>query len=119
MKPDINTMQLLFQIKNLYQSSGCYGTYDLVYDRVKKDGHDMKFESDELKLMWEKAKRKYLAANKKLIPQLSADELKKEITRVFKSMLVAKYLMDKVESEGCLIITDEQGNKLEIPQPFR
>lgn len=112
-------MQLLFQIKNLYGSSGCYGTYDLVYDGVKKDGHDMKYSADELKEMWEKAKRKYSAANKKLIPQLSADELKKEITKVFKSMLVAKYLMDKVESEGCLVISDEQGNKLELPQPFK
>ena len=112
-------MQLLFQIKNLYESSGSWGMYDLVYDRVKKDGHDMKFSADELKIFWEKAKKKYSAHNKRLIPQLSADELKKEITKVFKSMLVAKYLMDKVESEGCLVITDEQGNKLELPQFFK
>jgi len=119
MKCDINTMQLLFQIKNLYESSGCYGAYDLVYDRVKKDGYDMKYSSEELKEFWEKAKKRYSADNKRLIPTIPEEELKKEITKVFKSMLVAKYLMNKVEKEGCLVITDEQGNKLEIPQPFK
>lgn len=129
-----DTIHLLFQIKNLYDSNGCYGLYDLVYDRVKKDGHDMRYSADELKIFWEKAKIRFSKehptwikgmnvkdkkGNIRFDPPLSEEQIKKEITRIFKSMLVAKYLMDKVESEGCLIITDEQGNKLEIPQPFR
>jgi hypothetical protein len=116
---NIHIMELLFQINNLYRSRGSYGAYNLVYDRVKQDGHDMKYSPEELKEMWEKAKKKYSADNKRLIPLLDEAKLKAEITKVFKSMLVAKYLMNKVEKEGCLIITDEHGNKLELPQPFK
>ena len=116
---DINTAQLLFQIKNLYSSGGSFGNYDLVYDRVKKDGHDMKYSPEELADIWERSKKEYALRNKKLIPRLSKEELKKEVTKVFKSILVAKYLMSKVKEEGCLIISDEEGNKLEIPQPFK
>lgn len=112
-------MQLLFQLKNLYESSGYHGMYDVVYDRVKKDGHDMKYSADELKIFWEKAKKKYSEDNKRHIPTMAEEYLKKEITKVFKSMMVAKYLMSKVDKEGCLIIADEHGNKLEIPKPFR
>ena len=114
MKFDFNTQALLAQINNLYSSAGSYGLYDLVYDQLKKDGHVIKYSQEIRDKLWNKAKKKFNEDNARIIKTWPEDNLKQLLNKYFKSELAAKYCMDKVESKGCMIISDEHGKQIKF-----
>jgi len=108
-KPTFNfSVQLLLaQINNLYSSNGSYGLYDLVYDQLKKDGFEIKYSKDITNTYWQKAKAKMARNDKRLLKSWPEEMLKIRLNKYMKSYLVAKYLLDKVETDGCMIILNE------------
>ncbi len=111
---DINAQRalcVLFQINNLYNSKGTYGLYYLVYDLLKESGYEIKFSKEIKDDLWNKARIKFNTKEKRLIGSWPEDKLKELLHKYFKSMLVAKYLMEKVETEGCMIVIDENTGK--------
>ena len=109
--------QLLYQLHHLYSTSGTYGIYDLVYDKLVEDGHSIKFDKETKDHIWNAARKRFNKDEKRTIEEFKKnkwpeDKLKTMLNRRFKSMLVTKYLLDKVESEGCLIITNEQNKQV-------
>ena len=115
-KGGIELNHFLFQLNNLYSSAGTYGMYDMVYDKLIEDKHDIKFEKDIKDQLWAEARKKFNKENKRLVDEFKnnswpEDKLKALLHKYFKSKLVAKYLLDKVPTEGCLIITDESTGK--------
>lgn len=108
-KSPLEATQFLYQIRNLYESSGTYGTYDVVYDKLKEDGHDIKFEQSVKDELWDKARKKFKKENKRLIEDFKKNKwpeerLKHHLHRYFKSFLVTKYILDKMEEQGIKLI---------------
>lgn len=108
---DLPSQLILAQINNLYQSGGTYGLYDLVYDQLKKDGFEVKYDKSTTNEIWQKAKIKFAKENKRLIADWQDDKKKQHLNKYMKSMIVAKWLLERVESEGCIILSDENTGK--------
>lgn len=106
-----NHQFVLMQINNLYNSKGTYGLYDLVYDLLISSGYEIKFSKEIKEELWNKSRIKFNIKEKRLIPIWPENKLKELLHKYFKSMLAAKYLMDKVEIDGCMIVIDENTGK--------
>jgi hypothetical protein len=117
-KAELN--QFLYQLHHLYSTSGTYGLYDIVYDKLVEDCHEVKFSKEVKDDLWTKARIKFNKENKRLITKFKEnkwpeDRLKALLNKQFKSMLAAKYLMDKVPTEGCILIEDfETGKRIKF-----
>lgn len=106
-----NPQFVLMQINKLYNSKGTYGLYDLVYDLLIDSGYEIKFSKEIKDELWNKARIKFNIKEKRLICVWPENKLKELLHKYFKSMLAAKYLMDKVETDGCMIVIDENTGK--------
>lgn len=162
--------RLVSQINNLYNTAppnwwdedfkesinGFYGQYSQLYDFLKAEGHDIKFDKLTKDNLWKLAREKFTKDNKarilhtaktfkkeilaaqdilddelratykigaKIIPKEEIDTyckeaadkwLHDELMKVFKSFLVRRYLLDRVPTEGVLVLYDEQGKRIKI-----
>ncbi|MFA7289598.1 MAG: hypothetical protein WC055_12045 [Melioribacteraceae bacterium] len=92
---------ILSQMDNLYRSEGTYGKYDMVYDLLKEQGHDLKYSKEIMNDLWREAKIKFAREKKEWIKRETSEERKKEeLNKYFKSRIVAKYLLDKYQNGG-------------------
>lgn len=106
---DAELNQFLYQLNNLYSTSGAHGMYDLVYDKLIESGRVVKF-NEEIKLdLRKKALKLFNQKEKKLIKEFKVnkwpeDKLKALFHKYFKSILAAKYIMDKLEKEDITFV---------------
>jgi len=115
MKLNLQAQLTLAQLNNLYKTKGSFGLYDLVYDFLKAEGHDLSSENKDT--LWQKSKDRFNKERHIWINsgQISVEKLTEELHKYYKSYLVAEYLLNiETLTNQRLDILDEQGNKITL-----
>ena len=113
---DVKVQRILLEINNLYSSEGTYGIYGELYDFLLADGHKIEISQDLKNEFWTAATNRFNLENKRWIESglASKEKMTAELHKYYKSYLAAEYLLSQVPTKGCLILSDEQGNKLQF-----
>jgi len=112
------SQRILAQLDNLYRSGGCYGLYDMVYDQLIKEGHSITYPPEIKAELWKKARIKFTRDKKDtwIKRGMPEERLNIELHKYFKSFLVAKYLLDKLnQGEGYMTpLNEETGEQIKL-----
>jgi len=115
---DWTSQRILAQLDNLYRSGGCYGLYDMVYDQLTKEGHSITYPPEIKAELWKKARVKFTRDKKDtwIRRGMPEERLNIELHKYFKSFLVAKYLLDKLNESGVYmkLIIEDSGQQVKL-----
>jgi hypothetical protein len=107
---NIKLQAMLTQLHNIYKyEKAIVGNYDLIYDHLKSEGHQMEFATEEKNKMWTSAQKRFLTDHPswKSMPEKEKQE---HLIKYYKSEIVKKFLWDKYrETKMTLKLYDENG----------
>jgi len=123
-KSDAEKEQFLCQLHNLYNhniniKTDNHGLYDIVYDKLVEDGHKIKFSPEIKQELWTKARNRFKTKEKALILEFKKnkwpeDALKVMLHKYFKSILAAKYVMNKLEQDDITLVLKDDATGKEV-----
>lgn len=117
MNLNLSVQLILAQLNNLYKTQGSFGLYDLVYDFLLAEKHDLNLTPEKKTELWEKSKLRFNKERKTWINsgQIPIETITKELHKYYKSHLTAEYLLNIEKLTGQrLDILDNQGNKITL-----
>lgn len=98
-------------IPTLYLHIPFFGLADVLYDFLLTDGHTIDFPETDKKEMWAESIKELRRHDHKA--KWTKEQLKEEKIKVYKSMLVKKYLIDRyMETGEKLDLKDQHGNPI-------
>jgi hypothetical protein len=108
---NLKAQRMLYQLYYLYElEKGFFGTYELIYDHLIEECHNINFSQEEKNKMWQSAQKRYSQEKEK---NTSAEIDKENTIKYYKSELVKRFLWDKYKETGMTLkLYDQHGNKL-------